>query len=476
MKDTTGCLYRETGDPKACLRCSLPECVEKDEGTDWKDEFAEQNRPNCPVCGRLMRRTGQYLSKNGDVRHFKYECRKCKKYARIGTQEEGYREPSEVPWETKFHDDNRPWCCGHPMMKQGVKKWEATGACSFNYKCNTCGGFKVVKTYEDKHFPDNPTLKALDPTRIDELIRSKMSDEDGIQDAWLAVLEQGVTTEDEVLDIAGKTFSRVRSQTIRRHYTGVNLSELGRPDEPEPASPDRFSALGVKDSTPLEEAQDTEPVRCPYCQNRNTLVMVKHYTDQKGTRRKFLCRACWRFTIWPRTRPYRQQGKVHASAVEIGDEIDVSSICRKAVAEKVRTTPAYISQVLCGRETASLPLFYDIAKACNCTMDELFRTISGANGKNPARLKYAPRSRYFVDGVGYPNLQEALRSLGVWINEPNYNRLSPSVKARITRNEAFRRHNQQSDLKEGKDTNQTLTPHFYPIKTANEGILAKGEI
>ena len=449
MKDTTGCLYRETGDPKSCLNCPLSECVEGKE-TDWKDEFAKQNRPDCPSCGRPMKRMGQHLYKSGAFRTFTYKCARCDKYARITTQEEGYHEPSELPWETKFHNDNRPWCCGRPMAKAGVRKWEATGAYSFTYRCSTCRQQKTVKTYEDKHFPDNPTLKALDPTRIDELIRSTIADEDGIQDAWLAVLEQGATTEDEVLAIARKTLSRVRHQIISRSHTDMSLSELDTDDKPQEVSPDRFAVLGVESSISLEEARDTEPVRCPHCRSHNTLVMIGSHTDKKGTRRKFLCRACWRPTLWPRRHPYRQQGKVHVHDVDEGAEIDLSSVSRRAVAEKVHCHPTTVSQILCGRTTASLPLFYDIAKACGCTMDELFKTISGANGKNPARLKYKrePSSwcdreplppKYTVNGKGYPNLREALLSLGIERRMPtHYNALPPEIQAQITRNRPFR--------------------------------------
>lgn len=190
--------------------------------------------------------------------------------------------------------------------------------------------------------------------------------------------------------------------------------------------------------------------RCPYCHSKNSLVKVGTISDKGGAKRnRYICRSCWRWTSDP-SKIGRRSPLVHVAPAEVGAEIDLSSVSRRAVAEKVHCHPTTVSQILCGRITASLPLFYDIAKACGCTMDELFKTISGANGKNPARLKYKrePSSwcekgpippKYTVNGKGYPNLREALLSLGIERRKPtHYNALPPEVQAQITRNRPFR--------------------------------------
>lgn len=416
------------------------------QGTSWMDEFAEKNRPSCPSCGRGMKRTGQRLWKGGEFRTFKYSCTRCDKYAIINTQEVGYHEPSEVDWKVKFAEENRPWCCGKQMRRMSSRLWEGTGVRSFRYVCSVCKGWKIVKTYEPNDLPANPTLEALDPTRIDKLIRSKAgNNEDCIQDAWLAVLEQGVTTEDAVLKIAEETFKSSRSQSIRDEHTNVSLSAFGILREGEPEAQDKLKILSTGPTEITDEEALTEPARCPHCRSRDTLVPAGPWSDKKGIRKRYLCRTCWRFTLWPRKYPYKQQGKIHIAEVSKGDEVDLSSVSRGEVARRVHCSQAHISAILCGHTTASLPLFYDIAKAVGCTMDELFRVTSGANGKNPARLKYKRKSswrvntklppKYIVDGKGYPNLREALLSVGVEYRQAtHYNLLSPELQAQITRN------------------------------------------
>lgn len=402
--------------------------------TSWIDASAEQNRPRCPSCGHPMKRTGNRLWKSGEFRAFKYSCIKCDKYIRLNIQETGYHEPPDVDWKVRVAKEHCPWCCGKLMQRKSSHLREGTGVRTFRYMCSVCRSWKTVKVYEPVDLPANPTLEALDPKRVDELIRSKSgNNEDCIQDAWLAVLEQGVTTEDAVLQIAEKTSRSRRSQFIRDEHTNVSLSELGTLREGEPEAQDKLKVLATEGGY-QEEVVD-EPDRCPHCLNRNTLVATRRRLDKKGARKCYLCRACWRFTLWPRKQPYRQQGRIHIAEVKEGDEVDLSSVSRSAVAKAAHCTPAYVSALLCGHATASLPLFYDIAKAIGCTMDELFRTVSGANGKNPASIK----TKYTVAGKGYYNLREAALSLGVELRRPtHYKELSPELQAQITRNRPWR--------------------------------------
>jgi hypothetical protein len=68
-------------------------------------------------------------------------------------------------------------------------------------------------------------------------------------------------------------------------------------------------------------------------------------------------------------------------------------------------------------------------------MDELFKTITGANGKNPAKIK----AKYTVNGKGYYNLRDATLSLGVELRRPtHYKALPPELQAQITRNRPWR--------------------------------------
>ena len=451
VSDKATCLFRETGDPLACLNCKLPICVEDTtkEGTtkedttkaevkqaDWIEEFAKKNRPLCPSCKRPMERGGIRLWTDGSFRTFKFKCHRCKKYAKITTQEVGYREPIETDWKDKFADDHRPWCCGKPMQRASSRLWESTGVRLFRYKCSVCRGWKTVKTYEPNNLSANPTLEALDTKDIDRLIRSKIGDnEDGVQDAWLAVLERGVTTEDDVLKVAEEVFKSRRHQFIDSEHTDVSLSEFTAIDKDNPIALDRVKVLSTEDTIPIEGATPNEPTRCPHCGSRGPFGSIGSYSDGKGKRRRFICKTCWRSTLWPRRQQSRKLGKIHITEVSKGDEVDLASVSRTAVAKAAHCSAPYVSAILCGHATASLPLFYDIAKACNTTMDELFKAITGANGQNPAMIK----AKYIVNGKGYHNLWEAALSLGVELRRPtHYKELPSELQAQIVRNRPFR--------------------------------------
>jgi len=425
------------------------------EQADWIDEFAKKNRPMCPSCERPMKRAGNKLWGSGEFRTFSYQCWWCKCYKRITVAEKGYHAASEVTdgnWADRFYDVNRPWCCGQPMRKYKVRVWEPTGAWSFTYKCPHCRQQKTVKTYEDRSKP-NPALEALDPTRIDELIRSRVGDKDIIQDAWVAVLEQGATTEDKVIELADATLRAGRHAIIADEHSGERLGSLyadSEHGEDGPKPLDRVVALGIEMTIPLEDEVVDELMRCPHCGNTTTLVKAGTRTDGKGERQRWMCRACWKSTLHPRV-PKREQGKVHIGKIPEDGLVDVSALSRIRIAEKVRCSREYVSMVLCGHTIPKIPLFYDIAKAAGCSMDGLFKAITGANGQNPYRLKYKKPYRskavfkappkYTVNGRGYPSLYEALLSLNIsplparWVR--NYNALPPEIKAQIVRSKSY---------------------------------------
>jgi len=124
--------------------------------------------------------------------------------------------------------------------------------------------------------------------------------------------------------------------------------------------------------------------------------------------------------------------------------LDLSTISRSEVAYNVHCVPEHISQIFLGKTVCSLALAYDIAHYLGVTLDDFYRAITGANGKNPARrYRYTGRvltpPKYSVEGKGYPNLREALKALGqVRYVATHYNELPDEVKARIIRNRACR--------------------------------------
>lgn len=121
-------------------------------------------------------------------------------------------------------------------------------------------------------------------------------------------------------------------------------------------------------------------------------------------------------------------------------ELDLAAVSRVEVARAVHCVPEHISNVLMGKAVMSLPLAYDVAKYLGVTLDEFYKAITGANGKNPAR-KYRPMWRiptppkYTVNGKGYPNLREALQAIGIERNNPTHYAILPdSIKHQIIRN------------------------------------------
>jgi len=137
---------------------------------------------------------------------------------------------------------------------------------------------------------------------------------------------------------------------------------------------------------------------------------------------------------------------------ENGNELDLSTVSRVDVAKAVSVVPEHISQIFMGKSEPSLPLAYDIAKYLGTTIDCLYQAISGANGRNPNRMKhnrFRPKAtwksfdplppKYTVDGKGYPNLRLALQACGVELHTPtHYAKLPDDLKARIVRNRACR--------------------------------------
>ena len=135
-----------------------------------------------------------------------------------------------------------------------------------------------------------------------------------------------------------------------------------------------------------------------------------------------------------------------------GNELDLSTVSRVEVAKAVSVVPEHISQILLGKANCSLPLAYDISKYLGTTIDSLFKAISGANGRNPERIKhnrFKPKAtwkcfaplppKYTVDGRGYPNLRSAMLACGVEQRCPtHYNTLSDDLKERIVRNRSHR--------------------------------------
>tara|TARA_Y100000310_G_scaffold133722_1_gene132702 strand:- start:1595 stop:2101 length:507 start_codon:yes stop_codon:yes gene_type:complete len=125
-------------------------------------------------------------------------------------------------------------------------------------------------------------------------------------------------------------------------------------------------------------------------------------------------------------------------------KLDLSTVSRADVAKVVNCVPEHIGAVFLGKTLPSLPLAYDIAQYLGTTIDELYKTITGANGTNPRRIirKTQPRAlppKYTVEGKGYPNLGDALLAIGIVRHRPtHYDALSPEVRARIVRNRPFR--------------------------------------
>ena len=166
--------------------------------------------------------------------------------------------------------------------------------------------------------------------------------------------------------------------------------------------------------------------RCPYCHHKDTLVKAGVIRGKRGIKRQlYICRTCWRKTS-EKGKPGKPPLSIHISPVKEGEVLDLAFVSRIAVAKTVKCTPHHVSEILAGRVSCSLPLFYDISKAIGCTMDELFKVVSGANGKNPARL------RYRVGKEGYATLKEALRAIGIDASDcSHYNRLRPEVQNKI---------------------------------------------
>jgi len=311
----------------------------------------------------------------------------------------------------RHRPDYCPYCGSPKVHRSSYDKYD-TGAVSFHYLCRTCNSQCTVKVFdippaEQAHIP-GAILKILSAERIDQLIRSIYDIPDFVQDAWLAVLASSAQSEEDVLEIARKVSSKRRAKYIRDEHT------LRSMDKPLGGDDDNYTLESVL-SSPIDEISEVED-----------RLDAKH--------------------------PVKPSLKVRIAFMEDGDEIDLSTVSRVEVAAAVHCVPEHISQIFMGKAEPSLPLAYDIAKYLNTTIDYLYKAISGANGSNPNRMehnRFRPKAtwksfdplppKYSVDGKGYPNLREALLSLGVEYRRPtHYNALSDDLKARIVRNRPHR--------------------------------------
>jgi len=206
-------------------------------------------------------------------------------------------------------------------------------------------------------------------------------------------------------------------------------------------------------------------MKCPECDGKMHKRGVVFNAHKIGAMQKWWCSNCG---YWMRL-PLKQGSKVDAcginkkdkptlkvclecplkTCVEDFDEegLDLSKVSRVEVANAVHCVPEHISQVFMGKANVSLPLAYDIAKYLGTTVDYLYQAISGANGQNPRRkyvVTYKDHTplppKYSVEGKGYPNLREALLSLGIDNNRcpTHYDILPDDVKVRIVRNRPTR--------------------------------------